>query len=66
MTDDIMSGERRWVVWDHKIWWRYYREGGFDGYRVLFQPHLKLPCGVLARRVRLYAAACTQNRQETP
>jgi hypothetical protein len=51
MSDDIASGERRWVVWDRKIWWRYYREGGFDGYRTLFPPHQKLACGALAQRV---------------
>lgn len=50
-TADIASGERRWVVWDRKIWWRYYREGGFDGYRTVFPPHLKLACGALAQAI---------------
>jgi hypothetical protein len=58
VVDDIASGERRWVVWDRKIWWRYYREGGFDGYRTLFPPHLKLACGALAQRVARDTADC--------
>ena len=51
-TDDIRTGDRRFVIWDHRIWWRTYREGGFDGYRTLFQPHRRLPCDTMEKAVR--------------
>lgn len=49
-TEAITLGKRRFVWWDGALWWRTYREGGFDGYRTLGGQ--KLPCGELARRTR--------------
>lgn len=49
-TDDIGTGERRFVVWDHAIWCRTCREGGFDGYRTL--TGRRLPCDTMERAVR--------------
>ena len=45
----ITAGRRRFVVWDGALWWRTYREGGFDGYRTL--TGRRLACGALAQRV---------------
>ncbi|HSZ38469.1 MAG TPA: hypothetical protein VK817_00780 [Trebonia sp.] len=50
MTDDIWTGERRFVVWDRAIWYRTYREGGFDGYRTL--TGRRLPCATMEKAVR--------------
>lgn len=49
-TADIRTGKRRLVLWDHAVWWRSYREGGFDGYRTL--SGRRLPCGTLETAVR--------------
>ncbi len=49
-TDDIRSGERRFVFWDRALWWRTYTVGGFDGYRTL--AGRRLPCDTLEKAVR--------------
>ena len=49
-TDDIRSGDRRFVIWDRTLWWRTYTPGGFDGYRTL--SGRRLPCGTMERAVR--------------
>jgi len=49
-TDDIRTGERRFVVWDRALWHRTYREGGFDGYRTL--TGRRLPCATMETAVR--------------
>lgn len=41
----IDSGRRRFVWFGGKLWWRTYREGGYDGYRTWGE---RVPCGVLA------------------
>ena len=46
---DIAAGKRRVVWWDGALWWRTYREGGFDGYRTL--TGRRLACGALAAAV---------------
>jgi hypothetical protein len=47
---EIWEG-RRWLVWwDRSLWWRTYRQGGFDGYRTLRRR--KLPCATLAIAVK--------------
>lgn len=51
-TDDILSGERRFVVWDGRLWRRYYREGGYDGYQTWLPPHRRLPCATMETAVR--------------
>jgi hypothetical protein len=51
-TADIASGERSWVVWDHCIWRRNRREGGFDGYRTWPTPSRRLPCDTMEKAVR--------------
>lgn len=38
----LRPSEWRIVFWDRSVWWRTYREGGFDGYRTLLGR--KLPC----------------------
>ena len=48
-TADIRSGDRRFVFWDHALWWRTYHEGGFDGYRTLTR---RLPCDTMEKAVR--------------
>jgi hypothetical protein len=49
-TAPIREGTRRFVWWDRALWWRTYREGGFDGYRTL--AGRRLPCGTLETAVR--------------
>jgi len=49
-TAGIGSGDRRFVFWDRSLWWRTYREGGFDGYRTL--AGRRLPCGTMETAVR--------------
>lgn len=36
------------IWWDRSVWYRTYREGGFDGYRTL--GGRRLPCDTLLRR----------------
>jgi hypothetical protein len=48
-ADGIAAGKRRFVTWDRALWWRTYREGGFDGYRTFRR---RLSCGTLAVAVR--------------
>lgn len=36
---------RRFHWWDRSLWWRSYREGGFDGYRTL--TGRRLPCDTM-------------------
>ncbi len=43
------SGDRRFVWWDHALWWRTYTPGGYDGYRTLRR---RLNCGTLETAVR--------------
>lgn len=53
MTDqfaDVRDGRRRFVFWDRMLWWRTYREGGFDGYRTL--AGRRLPCGAMETALR--------------
>ena len=49
-TEDIGEGERRFVFWDHSLWWRTYREGGYDGYRTI--RGRRLPCAAMEKAVR--------------
>lgn len=49
-TDDILSGDRRFVWWDRSLWWRTQTPGGFDGYRTL--TGRRLPCATLETAVR--------------
>jgi hypothetical protein len=51
-TEDIGTGDRRFVIWDNRIWWRTYCEGGFDGYRTWLPPVRRLPCDTLEKAVR--------------
>ena len=49
-TEDIRTGERRFLWWDRALWWRTYHEGGFDGYRTL--RGRRLPCDTMEKAVR--------------
>lgn len=53
----ICYGKQRFVWWDHRLWYRTYTEGGYDGYQIAFS-RKRLPCGELARRI----AACDTGR----
>lgn len=48
--ESIRSGRRRFVWWDHVLWWRTYTVGGFDGYRTL--TGRRLPCDTMEKAVR--------------
>ena len=49
-TAPIGEGTRRFVWWDRALWWRTYREGGFDGYRTL--TGRRLSCDTMEKAVR--------------
>ena len=51
VSEPIAAGKCRFVWWDGALWWRTYREGGFDGYRTL--AGRRLACGALAQKVAM-------------
>lgn len=40
----------RAIWWDRSIWWRTYRQGGYDGYRTL--AGRRLPCATMETALR--------------
>ncbi|MCW2720704.1 hypothetical protein [Pseudonocardia sp.] len=49
-TPTKQISDKRLLWWDRSIWWRTYRQGGYDGFRTI--TGRRLPCATMDTALR--------------